>query len=87
MERTQADEIIIADAIWDPKARERSLQLTIEALRKGKANADRSMSSPRRCNGGAAKDHPDAPELTLDAFTGQPVAFRFDFVRFVFTPE
>jgi luciferase family oxidoreductase group 1 len=33
IERTQADEIIIAGAIWDPKARERSLQLTIEALR------------------------------------------------------
>jgi luciferase family oxidoreductase group 1 len=33
MERTQADEIIVAGAIWDPKVRERSLQLTIEALR------------------------------------------------------
>lgn len=32
IERTQADEIIVAGAIWDPKARERSLQLTIEAL-------------------------------------------------------
>lgn len=30
--RTGADEIIVAGAIWDPKARERSLQLTIEAL-------------------------------------------------------
>ncbi|RZK01158.1 MAG: LLM class flavin-dependent oxidoreductase [Novosphingobium sp.] len=33
IERTRADEIIVAGAIWDPKARERSLQLTIEALR------------------------------------------------------
>jgi luciferase family oxidoreductase group 1 len=33
IERTQADEIIVAGAIWDPKARERSLQLTVEALR------------------------------------------------------
>jgi luciferase family oxidoreductase group 1 len=32
IERTQADEIIIAGTIWDPKARERSLQLTIAAL-------------------------------------------------------
>jgi luciferase family oxidoreductase group 1 len=32
IERTQADEIIVAGAIWDPQARERSLQLTIEAL-------------------------------------------------------
>ncbi len=33
IERTQVDEIIVAGAIWDPKARERSLQLTVEALR------------------------------------------------------
>jgi luciferase family oxidoreductase group 1 len=33
IQRTQADEIIVAGAIWDPKARERSLQLTVEALR------------------------------------------------------
>ncbi len=33
IERTQADEIIVAGAIWDPRARERSLQLTVEALR------------------------------------------------------
>ena len=33
IERTQADEIIVAGAIWDPGARKRSLQLTIEALR------------------------------------------------------
>ena len=33
IKRTQADEIIVAGAIWDPKARERSLRLTIEALR------------------------------------------------------
>ena len=32
IQRTQADEIIVAGAIWDPKARARSLQLTIEAL-------------------------------------------------------
>jgi luciferase family oxidoreductase group 1 len=32
IERTQADEIIVANSIWDPKARERSLQLTVEAL-------------------------------------------------------
>ncbi|MDR2857298.1 MAG: LLM class flavin-dependent oxidoreductase [Novosphingobium sp.] len=32
MERTQADEIIVAGAVWDPGARARSLQLTIEAL-------------------------------------------------------
>jgi alkanesulfonate monooxygenase SsuD/methylene tetrahydromethanopterin reductase-like flavin-dependent oxidoreductase (luciferase family) len=32
IERTQADEIIVAGAIWDPGARERSLQLTVEAL-------------------------------------------------------
>jgi alkanesulfonate monooxygenase SsuD/methylene tetrahydromethanopterin reductase-like flavin-dependent oxidoreductase (luciferase family) len=32
IQRTQADEIIVAGAIWDPKARERSLQLTVEAL-------------------------------------------------------
>lgn len=33
IERTRADEIIVAGAIWDPQARERSLRLTIEALR------------------------------------------------------
>jgi hypothetical protein len=33
IERTRADEIIVAGAIWDPKARERSLQLTIDALK------------------------------------------------------
>lgn len=33
IERTHADEIIVAGAIWDPAARERSLRLTIEALR------------------------------------------------------
>ena len=32
IQRTQADEIIVAGAIWDPKARARSLQLTIDAL-------------------------------------------------------
>ncbi|MFA7604474.1 MAG: LLM class flavin-dependent oxidoreductase [Novosphingobium sp.] len=32
IERTGADEIIVAGAIWDPEARQRSLQLTIEAL-------------------------------------------------------
>ncbi len=30
--RTQADEIIIAGAPWDPRARQRSLRLTIEAM-------------------------------------------------------
>jgi luciferase family oxidoreductase group 1 len=30
--RTQADEIIVGNSIWDPKARERSLRLTVEAL-------------------------------------------------------
>jgi luciferase family oxidoreductase group 1 len=32
-ERTQADEIIIAGATWDPAARRRSLQLTADAMR------------------------------------------------------
>jgi len=32
IERTQADEIIVANSIWDTKARQRSLQLTVEAL-------------------------------------------------------
>ena len=32
IERTQVDEIIVANSIWDPRARERSLQLTVEAL-------------------------------------------------------
>jgi luciferase family oxidoreductase group 1 len=32
IERTRADEIMVAGAIWDPGARQRSLQLTIEAL-------------------------------------------------------
>jgi luciferase family oxidoreductase group 1 len=33
VERTQADEIIVAGTIWDPAARRKSLELTIEALR------------------------------------------------------
>ena len=33
LERTQADEMIVASAIWDPAARERSLALTMAALR------------------------------------------------------
>lgn len=33
VERTQADELIVAAQIWDPLARQRSLQLTMEALR------------------------------------------------------
>ena len=33
LERTQADELIIAGSIWDPEARCRSLELTMEALR------------------------------------------------------
>jgi luciferase family oxidoreductase group 1 len=32
-ERTQADEIIVAGNAWDPKARQRSLQLTMDAMR------------------------------------------------------
>ena len=32
LERTQADELIIAGSIWDPEARCRSLELTMEAL-------------------------------------------------------
>jgi luciferase family oxidoreductase group 1 len=32
-DRTQADEIIVAGATWDPAARRRSLQLTMDALR------------------------------------------------------
>jgi luciferase family oxidoreductase group 1 len=32
-ERTQADEIIVAGATWDPAARRRSLQLTADAMR------------------------------------------------------
>ena len=32
VERTQADEIIVAGAIWEPDARARSLRLTMEAL-------------------------------------------------------
>jgi luciferase family oxidoreductase group 1 len=32
IERTKADEIIVAGAIYDPQARERSLRLTIEAM-------------------------------------------------------
>src|SRR5690606_13486301 len=33
VERTQADEPIIAGNAWDPKARQRSLQLTMAAMR------------------------------------------------------
>ena len=33
VERTQADEIVVSGAIWDPAARRKSLELTIEALR------------------------------------------------------
>lgn len=33
IERTQADEVIVAGNIWDPQARQRSLQLTMEAMR------------------------------------------------------
>jgi alkanesulfonate monooxygenase SsuD/methylene tetrahydromethanopterin reductase-like flavin-dependent oxidoreductase (luciferase family) len=33
IERTQADEIIVAGATYDPVARRRSLQLTMDALR------------------------------------------------------
>ena len=33
IERTQADEIIVAGATWDPAARRRSLQLTADAMR------------------------------------------------------
>jgi len=33
VERTGADEIIVAGAAYDPAARERSLELTVEALR------------------------------------------------------
>ena len=33
VERTQADEIIVAGMIWDPAARRKSLELTMEALR------------------------------------------------------
>ena len=33
VERTQADEVIVAGQIWDPQARQRSLQLTMEAMR------------------------------------------------------
>jgi luciferase family oxidoreductase group 1 len=33
IERTQADELIIGGAIWDPEARKHSLALTMEALR------------------------------------------------------
>ncbi|MFT4025739.1 MAG: LLM class flavin-dependent oxidoreductase [Novosphingobium sp.] len=33
IERTQADEIIVAGATWDPAARRRSLQLTMDAVR------------------------------------------------------
>ncbi|MDG2002271.1 MAG: LLM class flavin-dependent oxidoreductase [Novosphingobium sp.] len=32
IERTQADELIIGGAVWDPEARKRSLELTMEAL-------------------------------------------------------
>jgi hypothetical protein len=33
IERTQADEIIVAGATYDPAARRRSLQLTMDAMR------------------------------------------------------
>lgn len=33
LERTRADELIIAGAVWDPLARQRSLQLTMAAMR------------------------------------------------------
>ncbi len=33
IERTQADEIIVAGNVWDPAARRRSLELTMEAMR------------------------------------------------------
>jgi alkanesulfonate monooxygenase SsuD/methylene tetrahydromethanopterin reductase-like flavin-dependent oxidoreductase (luciferase family) len=32
IERTQADELMIAGNIWDPAARQHSLRLTVEAL-------------------------------------------------------
>ena len=32
IERTQADEIIVSGATYDPAVRERSLELTVEAL-------------------------------------------------------
>jgi luciferase family oxidoreductase group 1 len=35
IERTQADELIIAGSIWDPALRRRSLELTMQALRAG----------------------------------------------------
>lgn len=33
IQRTQADELIVAGAIWDPEARKRSLRLTMQALK------------------------------------------------------
>lgn len=35
IERTQADELIVAGSMWDPEARKRSLALTMEALGQG----------------------------------------------------
>ncbi len=35
IERTQADELIIAGSIWDPALRRRSLELTMQAMREG----------------------------------------------------
>jgi len=35
LERTRADELIVAGAVWDPELHRRSLVLTMEALREG----------------------------------------------------